>query len=734
MAVEYPMEDVLKNHYSQHFKHIALSWWGGDFTLATGSEKFNKRGDFIESNIISMLSLHMLQGNYSSLDKTQSVILSKRLAKTMFGDADPIGKVLTIDNLMQAEVTGVYDDIPENNRFAEYEFIAPMSLWESSHDWIKNSSADWDNHSFRLFVEINDNTTFETVNAQLKDLYPTYVPADFYKTIADQKPFIQLVPMSTWHLYSEFENGKPAGGRITYVWLFGVVGLFVLTLACINFVNLSIARSEKRAREVGVRKAIGSYRNQLIIQFLYESFLVVVVAFVLSLILLVSLQELFNTLADKKIVLPFANPMFWVMSMAFVLFTGFLAGIYPAFYLSSFRPSAVLKGAARSMSGLGILPRQILVVIQFAVSVVIITSTLIVYKQIQYAQDRPIGYNRIGLLSIPTNNNPEFEGKSQVLRTELLNTGVVEEASMSSSPVTDIWNMTGGYEWPGKDPAIEGSFATFKVTMEYGRTIGWEIVAGRDYSHEFASDSIDAIIVNEAAVKYMGMKNPVDQPFTDVDEFGNKKWTKTIIGVVKDVISASPYYTVAPAIYRYEKDASQFVNVRLLPTVSPQEALPKIQAAVEKVAPSGFFNYKFIDDEFAKKFGQEQRVAKLADVFSILAIFISCLGLFGLASFIAEQRSREIGIRKVMGASVKNIWQMLTKDFVILVVIACVVAIPAGYYSMDQWLAKYEYRMNIPWWIFLATCVGALLLAIATVSFQSIRAATANPVKNLRTE
>jgi putative ABC transport system permease protein len=732
-AVQYPLADVLKNNYGQYFKHVILSYWGGNFILSTGSDKFSKTGEFMDSDAIEMLSLHMLQGNYRSLDKANSIVLSKRLANAIYGDADPMGKVLTINNQMQAEVTGVYDDLPQNNRFAEYEFVAPMSLLALANPWIQQSGTDWDNHSFRLFAEIQPNTSFEAVNDAISDVYKKYVPADFYKTIEKDRPYAELVPMNTWHLYSEFRNGKPATGRIVYVWLFGIVGLFVLILACINFVNLSIARSEKRAREVGVRKAIGSHRIQLVVQFLSESFLVVMMAFVLSMILLALLQDPFNALAGKKIVLPFGESLFWVISAAFVLLTGFFAGLYPAFYLSSFRPSAVLKGSVGGK--LNMLPRQVLVVIQFSVSVLIIAGTLIVYRQIQYAQDRPVGYHREGLISIPMNNNPDFEGaKNVILRQELLSTGVVQEASASSSPITAIWNTTGGYDWPGRDPNFEAAFVRCMITMEYGRTIGWEIMAGRDYSPEIGTDSVNAILINEAAAKYMGMEDPVGRELSDIDEFGALKWTKTIIGVVKNVIIESPYHPVPPTLYVYHKDASQFMHVRLMPSASIQEAIPKIKDAVEKVVPSALFDYKFIDEEYAKKFGQEQRIAKLADVFSVLAIFISCLGLFGLASFTAEQRSKEIGIRKVMGASVSIIWRMLTKDFVILVIISSAIAVPAGYLLMNQWLEKYEYRINIPWWIFLVTCFGALLLAVATVSYQSIRAARANPVRNLRTE
>ena len=732
-AMQFPVGATLKSNYSHLFETVVQAWWPGDYVISDGGDKkFSKKGIFLEGTALEMFSFKMTKGTYHSLDRQNSVVISESMARAMFGDEDPINKAIRIDNRMEAEVTGVFEDIPQNNMLGELQFVAPWSLFYANNTWLHNRETDWDNHMTNVYVLIRENTAADAVNDVIHDLVRKNSSADFHAGIDKYKTYTEIYPMRLWHLFSEFENGKPAGGRITFVLLFGIVGAFVLLLACINFINLSTARSEKRAREVGVRKAIGSAKQQLVVQFLSESFMVVIIAFALSLILLVLFQQPFNELADKKISLPFASPMFWAIAAGFILVTGLLAGIYPAFYLSSFQPARVLKGTLR-LGRFGSLPRKILVVVQFTVSVVLVIGTLVVYRQVQFARDRPVGYSRDGLIFMPI-PDPAMRLKINTLRNELIATGVVASVATSSTPLTATWNTTSGYLWEGTDPNLAGEFANVNVTYEFGETIGWKIVAGRDFSRDLVSDSTESIIVNEAAVKYMGLKEPIGQKFTDIDGEGNVKWSRIIIGVVKDIVVASPYEPVMQSIYYMSDNAINVLHVRIDPSVSAAVALPKLKEAFARVNPGAEFDYRFDDEVFATKFSQEERVGALVAVFSVLAIFISCLGLFGLASFVAEQRKKEISIRKVMGASVSNLWRMLSKDFVVVVIIACCIAAPVGHVLMTQWLKGFEYRTDVSLWILLSTCAAAVVITLLTVSYQSIKAAMMNPVKNLKTE
>jgi putative ABC transport system permease protein len=408
-----------------------------------------------------------------------------------------------------------------------------------------------------------------------------------------------------------------------------------------------------------------------------------------------------------------------------------LAGSYPAFYLSSFNAIKVLKGSIRA-GRFASIPRKVLVVTQFTVSVTLIIGTIMVYQQIQFAKDRPVGYSREGLLMVPM-TTPEFHGKHDVLLTELRNTGAVSEIAESSSPPTDIWTANGGFDWDGKDPAFIPQWATLTVTAEYGKTLGWQFVNGRDFSRDIASDSA-GFVINEAAAKLLGFENPVGQTIRWQGGWRSKFTSFTVIGVIKDMVMESPYAPPVPSVYFLSQYGTNWINIRIDSQTSAAEALPKIEEVFKKIIPSAPFDYKFADQEYALKFAAEERVGKLASVFAVLAILISCLGLFGLASFVAEQRTKEIGIRKVVGASVFNLWKMLSKDFVVLVLISCLIAVLPSYYLLNSWLKNYEYRAEISWWIFALTFVGSLVITLMTVSYQSVKAAMMNPVNSLRSE
>ena len=726
--MHYPTAALLKSNYSQYFKHVVMAWWLSDYSVSTGDKKISGKGEFMEPEGLDMLSLKMLKGNYSSLNDMHSVVISKSTAKALFGNDDPINKSLKIDNRIDVIVTGVYEDIAANSTYGEIQFFAPWSLWVASNDWIKRVEDSWDNSSFPIFVQLKPNVSMATANAAIKDFYYNSVPKEVATGMKLYKYQALLYPMKDWHLYSDFKNGLPDGGRITFVWLFGIVGIFVLLLACINFINLSTARAEKRAKEVGIRKAIGSLKRQLIQQFLSESFLVVILAFMLSLLLVTLSLPWFNELADKKISIPFLNPFFWLINLAFIIITALLAGAYPSFYLSAFKPVKVLKGTIR-LGRFASLPRKALVVLQFTVSVILIIGTIVVYKQIQFAQDRPVGYDRAGLITIPK-NDPNYDGKLDLLRNELLNTGMVEGMELSSSSMTEIGNNSSDFDWIGKQPR-EYSFAMTNVSYGFGKMVGWQFIAGRDFSKAFATDT-NKIIINETAAKDMSFKNPVGK---FVKTAGDTK-TLQIIGVIKDMIMGSPYEQEKRAIFFLDAkyQAASQIEIKIKPAVSANAALPKIEAVFRNIVPSAIFDYKFVDEEYAKKFGQEQRIGKLSTFFAVLAIFISCLGLFGLASFVAEQRTKEIGVRKVVGASVFNIWNLLSKEFIGLVIISLLIASPIAYFCMNNWVQKYTYHTNISWWIFFVAGCGTLIITLLTVSYQAIKAAIANPVKSLRTE
>ncbi|PSL49984.1 ABC-type antimicrobial peptide transport system permease subunit [Chitinophaga niastensis] len=720
-AMPIPLAAELRASYPDDFKQVVIVT-GGQHTIAAGEKKFTKSGCFMEPGGPDLLSLKMLKGSRTGLKEPSSVLLSASLATSLFGDKDPMDQFVKLDNnnKLTVKVTGVYEDLPNNTTLSTMAYIAPWELFVSSWDWVKNIKDIWDANAMHIYVQLADNTDFNKVSQKIKD-----VKARHSHDASGVKTALFLHPMNKWHLYSSFVNGVNVGGQIQYVRLFGLIGIFVLLLACINFMNLSTARSEKRAKEVGIRKAIGSVRSQLIWQFLSESILVAVFSFVLSLLLVILILPWFNKVADKDIHVLWTSGWFWLAGIGFSLFTGFIAGSYPALYLSSFQPLKVLKGTFKA-GRFAAVPRKALIVVQFSVSILLIIGTVIVYRQIQFAKDRPVGYTREGLLAIQM-TTPEIYQNYNPIQNELMSTGTITAMAESQGPLTDIWSDESGFEWQGKVADQQESFATIGGKFGYGKTIGWHFKAGRDFSQDFATDSM-GLILNEASVKYMGLKNPVGETI---------KWNGQsyhVLGVVENMIMTSPYEPVQQAIYYLLKEPGNFINLRINPNISTSKALVTIGAVFQKYNPGAPFEYKFIDQEYAKKFSEEERIGKLATFFAILAILISCLGLFGLASFLAEQRTKEIGIRKVMGASVFQLWQMLSKDFVVLVSISCCIAVPVAWYFLANWLQRYNYHTTIVWEIFAVVGAGALLIALLTVSYQAIKAAMANPVKSLRAE
>jgi putative ABC transport system permease protein len=719
--VPYPLAEELREHYGSDFKQVVLAASGGDHILAIGEKKFKDQGTYFEQGAPEMFSLKMVKGSWSSLDDPASVLLSSSAATGFFGQDDPMNKMISIDGSPPVKVTGVYQDFPANSTFSGMHF---MSTWDhlfNTSNGYKNMEDPWRPNAFRIYVRLQESADIAQASARIKNAKLRRVNAQ----LAKKKPALFLDPMRNWHLYGEFKNGTNTGGAIQYVWMFGIVGVFVLLLACINFMNLSTARSERRAKEVGIRKAIGSLKRQLVMQFFGESLLTVFFAFASALLLVELSLPFFNEVANKQMSILWWNPQFWGISLIFIISTAVIAGSYPAFYLSSFNPIKALKGAFKA-GAFAAIPRKVLVVLQFTVSVTLIIGTIIVYKQIQFAKDRPVGYSRNNLVNIPTMNS-SIHDHFNAVRNELLQTGAVTSIAEAQSPTTGVWNSTSGFSWREKDPNLSVDFGVVAASFDYGKTIGWTLKEGRDFSTAFATDS-SAVILNEAAVHFMGMKTPVGEQVT--------WWGRpcTVIGVIRNMVMQSPYDEARPVIYCLADDPGNVVIVKLKPGLSARVALSKIAPVFKRFNRDQPFEFQFVDEDYAKKFEDEERIGKLASVFSILAILISCLGLFGLTSFVAEQRTKEISIRKVLGASVFNVWDLLSRDFTKLIIISFIVSVPLSYYSMAHWLKNYTYRTGLSWWIFAMACLGSLLLTMLVVSVQAIKAAIANPANNLRTE
>lgn len=714
------MGPELRAKYGSDFKYVVQASWNSKPLLSVGDKHVAQEGIYFEQEAPEMLTLHMLKGTRAGLRDPHSILLSASAAISLFGEEDPMGKTLTVDHNQEVKVTGVYEDLPNNSSFSNVKVVMPWSLWLIQNPWTKDMENPWGSNFTQTFVQVAEQVDMESISAKIKNVKADNAGEE--EKTAQWVVFLQ--PMSKWNLYNEFRNGINTGGGIQYVRLFGLIGSFVLLLACINFMNLTTARSEKRAKEVGIRKTVGSHRWQLIGRFFAESYITVLLAFVLSLLLVVVFLPSFNEVADKKIGLPWFNPLFWGTSLVFIFITGLLAGSYPALYLSSFRPLQVLKGTFK-VGRFASAPRKVLVVIQFTVSVMLIIGTIIVYQQIQHAKNRPVGYTKKGLVTI--NFQDELRKHFDAFRTELKGSGAVVEMA-GSVPLTNVWNSNGGFDWEGKDPNLATDFPNNSVSHDFGKTVQWKVKAGRDFSRDRATDSM-AFVINESAAKFMGFEDPVGKTIRRAGD------PYTIIGVVGDILQESPFFPVRPTFYHLDSyDAMVNIVLKLNPKQNASQSISTIEKVWKKYVHDVPFDYSFVDEAFGSKFKAEERIGKLSSYFAVLAILISCLGLFGMASFVAEQRTKEIGIRKVLGASVANLLRLLSKEFVLLVTVSCIIAVPIAWYYLGQWLSNYDYRVEVSWVVFIVAAVLALVITLLTVGFQAIKAATANPVNSLRNE
>ncbi len=711
----------IKETYPSKFEQVVMVRARLEEKLFSYKEDhYIENGYYIQPEGPEMLGLKMLSGTASGLNSLTSVLLSKSLANKIFADQDPIGELVRFNEQVDLEVTGVYEDLPSNSFLSEAAYLAPLDVF--LYGWADLNV--WDNQNMFIYVQLRDGVQWSEASALIKDAYNTH---------RDPGREVELFvhPMSEWHINSNFEHGELiTSKRLVVIWMYAGIAFAVLLLACVNFMNLSTARSENRAKEIGVRKSMGSARIQLINQFLSESILVSLLAFIISIVTVALSLSWFNEIAGKGMSIPWNEPLLWLFGIGFTLFTGILAGSYPALFLSAFNPVKSLKGSFKT-GKYATLPRKVLVVFQFTVSITLIIGTVIIYQQIEFVKDRPVGYIRDGLLMMPKTSS-DIYGKYEVLKNELIKTGVVEAIGEANYPLTNTLGNNGGFSWEGSNPENNISFNTIRINHDYGEAIGWEVIAGRDFSRENKVDNT-SVVITESAMKKMGLQNPIGMALhSKQDYWGSPQFT--IIGVVSDLIKGDPFESSYPAIMFLSEREMRWQFIRIKKDYPQGEAVSKIENVYRDIVPSAYTDFKVMQDEYAYKFKSEEQISQLAAFFSILAILISCLGLFGLAAYVTERRAKEIGIRKVLGASINNIWQLLTKDFVILVLLSSMFAAPIAYYSLTNFLSKYEYRMDISLWIFAYACIGALIITLVTVSYQAIKSAITNPVDSLRSE
>jgi putative ABC transport system permease protein len=685
--------------------------WDATILFSRGDKKLNVAGTMVDPDFLTMFEFPFLKGNRNTaLNNPNDIVITEKLSRQMFGNEDAMDKILRLDNKYDFRVSAVMKDLPNNTEF-DFQYLLPWSFMHT----IQQDDSVWDKNSTHNYVLLKPHTDLKALNAKIQHIVQKHGNPEWTTEMF-------LYPVSRLHLYSNFVNGIPSGGKIEMVRVFILIAGLILLIACINFINMSTARSERRAKEVGIRKVSGAMQNSLIIQFIAESIFIAGISGMIALLLVQLSLPAFNTLTKKQLFVDYGNIYFWLSFFAFILFTGLVSGSYPAFFLSSFKPVAVLKGNFRKAESL-VTPRKVLVVVQFSFAIILIISTLVIDRQIKYAQDRETGYDKNKLLYISLFG--DIEKNYPLIREELMNNQVAVSITKTSAPLTETWS-SGGADWPGMSPNDRTGFNYYNTDGGIVRTAGLTLLQGRDIDLiHYPADSMSCLL-NESAAQTMGFKNPVGQMI-------NHDWR--VVGVVKNFILQSPYEPVKPMIINGPGGHwFNMIHIKMNGNHSTGSNLATMEKIFKKYNPNYPFEYHFTDEEYAKKFNDDRTTATLSLLFSGLTIFISCLGLFGLAAFMAEKRIKEIGVRKVLGASVASIAGLLSADFVKLVIISVFIASPIAWLVMNKWLHGYEYHIPIPVWIFFVAGGAALAIALLTVSFQSIRAASANPVKSLRSE
>lgn len=687
----------------------------GQSLIANKENSFKRDAKFADPGILKIYQYEFIQGNpKTALNDPESVVLTEQTAKVLFGTTDVLNKEVQFDNKTALKVTGVVKDLPANmsNRF---DLLMPWTFYESLFDWVKDPS--WTNFNWQTIVKLTPGTNVTQVNEKIRSLI---------KENSTTRAESFLFPLADKHLYGEFVNGKSVGGNIERIYLFIGLALGILLIACINFMNMATAKSERRAKEVGIKKTIGANRTSLVAQFLTESMLLTVIAVLISIVIVETTLPTFNHLLNIKLAINYHNISYWLGIVGVVLITGFLSGSYPALYLSSFNPIQILRRKGAGVKKLPFTLRQVLVVGQFCFAIMLIIATMVIYKQIQFIKNRPVGYDINSIVEMQQDG--ELYGKFEVFKSELIKKGAVTSVSQSSGSISHDGSNFWNFEWPGMAEADKQIvFNQIATSYDFIKTNGVKLLAGRDFSKNFASDSA-AVMLSNSAVKQMNLKNPVG---TIVKYHGNDA---KVVGVFDDFIWGSPYYRDRPMVIAFSKDWSGNITMRLNPDNSLSKNIEIITQVSKQLNPAYPVDIKFVNELYAEKLQGEKILGILSNLFGGLAIFISCLGLFGLAAYSAEQRTKEFGVRRVLGASVNSIMNLLSVSFMKMVLIAVFIGVPVACYLMNQWLGHFEYKTAISWSIVLISVFGTMVIAFATVSVQSYRAATANPVDALKYE
>ncbi len=694
-------------------KNTARSTWDDFLLFSLGDKTIYERGNFVDAPFLTMFQLQFIEGNAKdAFTQLHSLVISEKMAQKFFGSTHVVGKTLKVDNKQDYIITGIFKDLPENVSFS-FEWLAPFKIFEDKNTWL----TQWGSNGIITYAETQPNSDIQSINNKLYN----YIQSKDKNMIAK----MSIYPMNRWRMYDSFENGKEISGRIKYVNLFSLIAWIILIIACINFMNLSTARSEQRAREVGVRKVLGAGKSKLVGQFLGESLFLSLISAVLAILLIYFSLSAFNGIVEKQLSVNIFQPLHLGALLLIAIFCGLVAGSYPAFYLSSFNPVNILKGIKLKNAGSAGYIRKGLVVLQFSISVILIISTVIIYQQILHVKSRDLGYNKQEL--IYTSLQGDMRKHFNAIKTDLQATGLVQNASLSNSRIIQLGSNTADFKWEGKDPNKQVLITIEGVSPEYISTLGMKLKAGRDFYPNIQSDS-NNIIINETLAKIINKKDIIGT----VLDWGGRKITVT--GVVNDFIYNDMYSSPAPLIMGADTSNTNWLTIRFNKGTDLAAAIPAVEKVIKSYNPGYPFEYRFVDAEFDKIFKTETLIGKLAGIFSALAIFISCLGLFGLAAYTAERRTKEIGVRKVLGASTQALATLLSRDFLQLVGISCLIAFPLAWWAMNKWLQGFAYRIEINWTVFVFSGLLALMIAVLTVSFQAIKAAIANPVKSLRTE